>query len=75
MSSCVEAYAGPLEVVVVDDGSTDPRTERHLEALRSLPCELKVLRQENSGPARARNLGLRQCTGEYVQFLDSDDLL
>ena len=75
VSSCVEAYAGPLEVVVVDDGSTDPRTERHLEALRSLPCELKVLRQENSGPARARNLGLRHCTGEYVQFLDSDDLL
>jgi glycosyltransferase involved in cell wall biosynthesis len=75
VSSCVEAYAGPLEVVVVDDGSTDPRTERHLEALRSLPCELKVLRQENSGPARARNLGLSHCTGEFVQFLDSDDLL
>ncbi len=76
VSSCREAYGGPLEVVVVDDGSTDPRTQQHLDALPALPAtDLQVVRQANAGPARARNVGLARCTGEYVQFLDSDDLL
>lgn len=76
VTSCVEAYSGPLEILLVDDGSTDPRTARDVASL-SVPdrAELKILRQQNAGPARARNLGLARCTGEYVQFLDSDDLL
>ncbi len=57
------------EVIVVDDGSTDDTLER----LRGLP-EVKVLVQQNRGPGAARNLGVRQCSGQYLAFLDSDDL-
>lgn len=57
------------EVVVVDDGSTDNTLER----LRGYP-EAKVFRQQNRGPGAARNLAARHCTGQYLVFLDSDDV-
>jgi glycosyltransferase involved in cell wall biosynthesis len=76
LHSCVEAYSGPLEIVVVDDGSTDPDTGRYLEAIAKLPgAEIIIVRQPNGGLSRARNAGLRRVTGDYVQFLDADDLL
>lgn len=63
------------EVVCIDDGSTDGT----LEVLRSLQERSKalfvVLSQPNGGPSAARNLGLARGTGDYVQFLDADDLL
>jgi glycosyltransferase involved in cell wall biosynthesis len=76
VSSCVEAYRGPLQIVVIDDGSTDPAISGQLGALR-VPerVELVIFRQENRGLSGARNAGLERCTGELVQFLDSDDLL
>ena len=58
------------EVVVVDDGSTDGT----LAYLQSLGDRLRVLSQSNRGPGAARNLGLRSSNGEYIAFLDSDDL-
>ena len=59
-----------LELIVVDDGSTD-RTAEIAEAFDD--PRLQVLRQANSGPARARNLGLALAKGEVVAFLDADD--
>ncbi|NPB08718.1 MAG: glycosyltransferase [Thermodesulfobacteria bacterium] len=59
----------PLELIVVDDGSTD-ETAR---LLTSYPLRL-VRRAENRGVASARNAGLRHARGEFVAFLDSDDL-
>ncbi len=64
-----------LDVVAVDDGSSDntPRILQQLAAER--PRELRVLSQLNRGANAARNAGLAATTGEYVQFLDADDRL
>jgi hypothetical protein len=58
------------EVLVVDDGSTD-ETQQRLERYAG---RVRVLRQENQGQGAARNLGIQQAAGEYVVFLDSDDV-
>ena len=59
-----------FELIVVDDGSSDGT----LEYLVSLPTRIKVVRQENLGPGAARNLGAAQASGDYLAFLDSDDI-
>jgi glycosyltransferase involved in cell wall biosynthesis len=69
----------PIELIVIDDGSIDS-TEKVVEAWRlahqgNEEFELSYFHQENSGAPSARNLGLIQSKGEYIQFLDSDDLL
>jgi glycosyltransferase involved in cell wall biosynthesis len=73
--SAEHAYRGPLEVIVVDDGSTAPRTLAALRRLQPVRATLHVIRQPNGGLSSARNAGLARATGEYIQFLDADDLL
>lgn len=58
------------EVIVVDDGSTDNTQD----ILQTYGNSITVLRQKNEGAAAARNTGIRHATGEWVAFLDSDDL-
>jgi len=62
-----------LEVIVVDDGSTDD-TDSRLRARYGDDPRVTLLSQPNGGPAAARNRGLAAARGELVAFLDSDDL-
>lgn len=64
-----QQYA-PLEIIVVDDGSTDETGRLVQEA----GPDVRSVYQENSGPAAARNRGLRLAQGELIAFLDVDDL-
>lgn len=60
------------EIIVVDDGSTDETEALLAERKKKYPL-LHVLRQENKGPAAARNLAIKAAKNEYLAFLDSDD--
>lgn len=62
------------ECVVVDDGSTDD-TQRVVAAYAERDARIKYVYQENQGLSAARNRGIRECAGEYVQFLDADDFI
>ena len=60
------------EIVFVDDGSTDGTLAMATELAKTAPCTLKVLTKQQGGLSRARNLGIRNCEGEVLLFMDDD---
>ena len=72
--SAMMACSYPMEILVVDDGSTD---EGSLAAVEDLAgrYHFRLLRQKNTGQTGARNNGVRNSHGKFIQFLDADDLL
>jgi glycosyltransferase involved in cell wall biosynthesis len=73
VASALAQTLADVEVIVVDDGSSDPETVRVLAALPS--HQVRVLRQENAGVSAARNNGIGHARGEYILPLDADDTL
>ncbi len=71
LDSALKQSHGSVEVVVVDDGSTDATQA----VLAGYGERIRHFRQEQSGPARARNRGAQEARGEFLVFLDADDAL
>ena len=74
--SALSACTSPMEILVVDDGSTDPRIADQLAQAELLaPGVVRIHRQVNQGLSGARNTGIALARGKYIQFLDADDLI
>jgi CDP-ribitol ribitolphosphotransferase / teichoic acid ribitol-phosphate polymerase len=74
LDSLVNQTCKNIEIIMVDDGSSD-RSPEIIEKYAKLYDNIVFIKQENSGPGAARNKGLDVARGEFVSFVDSDDLL
>lgn len=72
IESCLSQVAGDIEVVVVDDGSTD-RSKTVIDSFVH-DSRVKAIYQDNQGPSSAFNAGASACTGDYVAWLGGDDV-
>jgi len=73
LDSLVNQTLEDIEILVVDDGSTDGSTEIIKEYAQNYPQKFKAFYKENGGQAAARNLAVDNAQGEYLGFVDSDD--
>ena len=65
----------PIEIIIVDDGSTDETCGVADSISAEFPAEVRAIHQKNAGPGSAREVGRQSADGEFIQYLDSDDLL
>jgi len=76
LKSCISQTYSKYEIIVVNDGSTDSSLERVEDfAAAHKEKDIHIISIENSGLSIARNEGLKYASGEYICFLDSDDML
>lgn len=74
LNSIVNQTLRDIEIIIIDDGSTD-NSPSIIEHYRQTDSRICSVRQENAGQASARNTGLSKATGQYIYFMDSDDIL
>lgn len=78
LKDCLDSIIGQIvpfdEVILVNDGSAD-NSRSICEAYCEKYSYLKLADQENRGPSAARNMGIRLVTGDYIVFIDSDDMV
>jgi glycosyltransferase involved in cell wall biosynthesis len=79
LEKCLDSLMGQtlqdIQIIVVNDGSTDNSAAIAREYSSRIPGRFVYLEKENSGQADARNLGLKYAAGEYTGFVDSDDYI
>jgi len=64
-----------IEIIIIDDGSSEDYKDLVLDLMSLTKLKIKYIKQENTGPGLARQNGLNNATGKYIQYLDSDDEL
>lgn len=79
LENCLESLVNQtkknIEIITIDDGSKDNTLEILNNYKNKYPNLIKVISQENQGLSTTRNNGLKQATGEYIMFVDSDDAI
>jgi glycosyltransferase involved in cell wall biosynthesis len=75
IESIVQQSYRDIEIILVNDGSTDGTAEIARCILQNGPFRYEIVHQENKGPSAARNRGWRVARGSWIQFLDADDLI
>src|SRR5690554_3305849 len=78
VSACIESILSqtyePVEIILINDGSTDNTLQLLTEYEQQYPQQIRVIDQPNQGQIVARNNGIKIAKGEFIAFLDSDDL-
>ena len=74
LESCIRQDYPKLEIIVVNDGSTD-RTLEVCNNYKKKNNNVIVINKENRGVSNSRNVGIKKSTGEYLLFVDADDYI